>query len=264
MAVKEIFFYILFFLTGLFTGSFLNLLIYKISRKMPISKPVKTCPECGTPIPFYTKIPLVTLGLKGGKCKSKLCKNKIPFLSYQNAVVELLGALLFIANYLFFGFRLYGLYLISGIILCSVLIIISFVDLKFKIIPNKIVMPFTLVGLSISTVITVLVNPWKWWLPLAYCTGAFIFMLIIHLIYPNGMGMGDVKLSLMLGAFLVKNVIVGLFLGFLIGSISGLIMIISKKKKLKQEIPFGPFISIGSIIALFIGNYILNWYVGFI
>ena len=76
--------------------------------------------------------------------------------------------------------------------------------------------------------------------------------------------MGDVKLSLMLGAFLVKNVIVGLFLGFLIGSISGLILIISKKKKLSQEIPFGPFISIGSIIALFIGGYILRWYIGFI
>ena len=262
MAAKEIFFYILFFLFGLFTGSFLDLLIYKIPRKLPIFRPVKTCPECSTTILFYTKVPLVTLGLRGGKCRS--CKNKIPFLSYQNAVVELLAASLFLANYIFFGFRLYGLYLISGIILCSILIIISFIDLKFKIIPNKIVLPFTLVGLSISTVIIVLENPRRWWLPLAYCVGAFIFMLIIHLIYPKGMGLGDVKLSLMLGAFLVKNVIVGLFLGFLIGSISGLILIISKKKKLSQEIPFGPFISIGSIIALFIGGYILKWYVSFI
>lgn len=175
-----------------------------------------------------------------------------------------MAASLFLANYIFFGFRLYGLYLISGIILCSILIIISFIDLKFKIIPNKIVLPFTLFGLSISTVIIVLENPRRWWLPLAYCAGAFIFMLIIHLIYPKGMGLGDVKLSLMLGAFLVKNVIVGLFLGFLIGSISGLILIISKKKKLSQEIPFGPFISIGSTIALFIGGYILKGYVGFI
>jgi len=262
MAAKEIFFYILFFLFGLFTGSLLNLLIYKIPRKLPIVRPVKTCPECNATIPFYTKIPLVTLGLRGGRCRS--CKNKIPFLSYQNAVVELLAASLFCANYIFFGFRLYGLYLISGIILCSILIIISFIDLKFKIIPNKIILPFTLVGLSISTVISVLENPSRWWLPLAYCAGAFIFMLIIHLIYPKGMGLGDVKLSLMLGAFLVKNVIVGLFLGFLIGSISGLILIISKKKKLSQEIPFGPFISIGSAVALFIGGYILKWYVGFI
>jgi leader peptidase (prepilin peptidase) / N-methyltransferase len=262
MAAKEIFFYILFFLSGLFTGSFLNLLIYKIPRKLPIFRSVKVCPECNITIPFYTKVPLVTFGLKGGGCRS--CKNKIYFLSYQNAVVELLAASLFCANYIFFGFRLYGLYLINGIILCSILIIISFIDLKFKIIPNIIVLPFTIVGLSISTVIIVLENPGRWWLPLAYCAGAFIFMLIIHLIYPKGMGMGDVKLSLMLGAFLVKNVIVGLFLGFLIGSLSGLILIISKKKKLSQEIPFGPFISIGSMIALFIGGYILRWYIGFI
>jgi leader peptidase (prepilin peptidase) / N-methyltransferase len=262
MAIKEIFFNILFFLFGLFTGSFLNLLIYKIPRKLPIFKPVNTCPECGIKIPFYTKIPLVTLGLKGGKCKS--CKNKFPFLSYQNATVELLAASLFFVNYLFFGFRLYGLHLISGIILCSILIIISFIDLNFKIIPNKIVLPFTLIGMALSTIIISLENPRRWWLPLAYCIGAFIFMLIIHLIYPKGMGLGDVKLSLMLGAFLVKNVIVGLFLGFLLGSISGLILIISGKKKIKQEIPFGPFISMGSIIALFAGEYILKWYSTFI
>lgn len=262
MATKEIFFYILFFLSGLVTGSLLNLLIYKIPRKLPILRIVNTCPECSTEIPFYKKIPLATLGLGSGRCRT--CKNKIPFLSYQNAIVELLAASLFLVNYIFFGFRLYGLYLIRGIILCGILIIISFIDLKFKIIPNKIVLPFTLVGLSISTFIIVLENPGRWWLPLAYSAGAFIFMLIIHLIYPKGMGFGDVKLSLMLGAFLVKNVIVGLFIGFLIGSISGLILIISKKKKLSHEIPFGPFISIGSILALFIGGYILRWYVGFI
>lgn len=262
MAAKEIFFFILFFLSGLFVGSLLNLLIYKIPRKLPIFRPANACYECGATIAFYTKVPLVTLGLRGGRCRS--CKEKIPFLSYQNAVVELLAASLFLTNYIFFGFGLYGLYLIRGIILCCTLIIISFIDLKFKIIPNKIVLPFTLVGLSISTAIIVMENPGRWWLPLAYCTGAFIFMLIIHLIYPKGMGMGDVKLSLMLGAFLVKNVIAGLFLGFLIGSISGLILIISRKKKLSQEIPFGPFISAGSIIALFIGGYVLRWYVGFI
>ncbi len=81
------------------------------------------------------------------------------------------------------------------------------------------------------------------------------------------MGMGDVKLSLMVGAFLVKGVIMGLFLGFLIGAIYGSVLILSKKRKFKQAIPFGPFISIGSIIALFYGIYgnnILKWYVSFL
>ena len=74
--------------------------------------------------------------------------------------------------------------------------------------------------------------------------------------------MGDVKLSLMAGAFLVRNVITGLFLGFLLGAIYGIGLII-KKRKLKQTIPFGPFISLGSIIALFWGNNILKWYTSF-
>jgi leader peptidase (prepilin peptidase)/N-methyltransferase len=77
------------------------------------------------------------------------------------------------------------------------------------------------------------------------------------------MGMGDVKLSLMVGAFLVKNAVTALFLGFLIGMIYGLALIIIKRKKLKQAIPFGPFISLGSIISLFWGHNILKWYISF-
>lgn len=76
--------------------------------------------------------------------------------------------------------------------------------------------------------------------------------------------MGDVKLSLMVGAFLVRNVITALFLGFLAGSIYGLSFIAIKKGKLKQEVPFGPFISLGSIISLFWGDNILKWYISFL
>jgi len=88
-------------------------------------------------------------------------------------------------------------------------------------------------------------------------------MLIVHLIYPKGMGMGDVKLSLMIGAFLIKDVIAALFMGFLAGTIYGVFLIIVKKRKLKQAIPFGPFISLGSIVSLFWGNNILKWYISF-
>ena len=116
--------------------------------------------------------------------------------------------------YFYFGL---SLKLISGIIFCSVLIAVSSIDIEFRIIPNIIIMPLTLVGLVLS----ILMNTDKWWYPLVFSAGAFAFMLIINLIYPKGMGMGDVKLSLMVGAFLVKNVIVGLFLGFLAGAIFG-------------------------------------------
>jgi prepilin signal peptidase PulO-like enzyme (type II secretory pathway) len=84
------------------------------------------------------------------------------------------------------------------------------------------------------------------------------------LIYPKGMGMGDVKLSLMAGAFLVQKIIPGLLIGFLAGSVFGLVMILVKKKNIKQTIPFGPFISIGCIVAFFYGDKIIKWYLGYL
>ena len=138
------------------------------------------------------------------------------------------------------------------------LVVISFIDIEYRIIPNVLVLPFTIIGLGLS----IFLDLDKWWHPLAFSAGAFTFMLLINLIYPRGMGMGDVKLSLMAGAFLVKNVVAGLFMGFFLGAVYGIGMII-KKRKLKQTIPFGPFISIGSIIALFWGNNILKWYTSF-
>ncbi len=241
--------YIVFILAGLVIGSFLEVIIYRVPRKLSIVRPGSFCTECNKPIAIHDNIPLLSFIILRGKCRN--CGSKIPFTS---PIIEILTSLFFLANYIFYGISLNTL---SGIILCCVLTVVSFIDIGFRIIPNIIVMPLTIVGLIIS----IAGNLEKWWLPLAYCAGAFVFMLIIHLIYPRGMGMGDVKLSLMIGAFLVKNVIVALFLGFLIGAVFGLFLII-KKRKFKQSIPFGPFISLGSVAALFYGDYILKWYTG--
>lgn len=241
--------YIVFILSGLVIGSFLEVVIYRIPKKLSIVKPGSFCPQCNRPIFFYDNIPLLSYIILRGRCRN--CRSKIPIIS---PIIEILTSLFFLANYIFFGISLNAL---SGIILCCILIVVSFIDIEFRIIPNVIVLPFTIVGLILS----ITGNLGKWWFPLAYCAGAFVFMLIIHLIYPRGMGMGDVKLSLMIGAFLVKNVIVALFFGFLIGAVFGLFLII-KKRKLRQSIPFGPFISLGSVLALFYGDYILKWYTG--
>jgi leader peptidase (prepilin peptidase)/N-methyltransferase len=192
-----------------------------------------------------------------GRSKCSNCSQKVPI---QNIIHVLLTGSLYLLTYIIFGLSINT---VTGIILTSILLVISFIDWEFMIIPNIIVLPFTLVGLALSTLNIMLVNPAKWWLPLAFCAGAFAFMMIVHLIYPKGMGMGDVKLALMLGAFLVKNVIAGLFLGFLFGSLAGIIFILFKKKTLKSYIPFGPFISIGGLIAFFAGNYISGWYANF-
>ncbi|PIU28745.1 MAG: prepilin peptidase [Candidatus Hydromicrobium americanum] len=252
MEIREVIFYIIFIISGLVAGSFLEVVIHRVPRKLSIIKPASFCPSCKRKIAFYDNIPLVSFIMLKGRCR--YCKNKIPVTSL---LVEVLTSLLFLANYIFFRLTIKTL---VGIILCSVLIVISFIDIDFRIIPNVIVLPFTVVGLALS----IISDLSRWWMPLVFSLGAFLFMLVIHLIYPRGMGMGDVKLSLMVGAFLVRNVITALFLGFLAGSIYGLSFIAIKKGKLKQAVPFGPFISLGSIISLFWGDNILKWYISFL
>jgi leader peptidase (prepilin peptidase)/N-methyltransferase len=251
MEIREVTFYIIFFISGLAVGSFLGVVAYRLPRKLSIVKPESFCPNCKKKIPFYDNIPLLSFIILKGRCR--YCKNKIPITSL---LIEIITGVLFLANYILFGLTVKTL---AGIILCSLLIVISFIDIDFRIIPNVIVLPFTLVGLAIN----IISDLPGWWMPLAYSGGAFLFMLIIHLIYPKGMGMGDIKLSLMIGAFLVKGVIPALLLGFLAGSIYGVSLIIIKRRKLKQAIPFGPFISLGSVVSLFWGNNILKWYISF-
>ncbi|MCD4670170.1 MAG: prepilin peptidase [Actinomycetia bacterium] len=251
MGWPDIVLYIVFFICGIVVGSFLGVVIYRIPRKLSIISPGSYCPGCKTKIAFYDNIPLISHMVLKGRCRN--CGAKI---SLSTFLVELVTGLLFVLNFFYFGL---SIQMIAGIILCSALIAVSFIDIEFRIIPNIIVLPLTIIGLGLN----IFINPDKWWQPLAFSAGAFAFMLIINLICPRGMGMGDVKLTLMIGAFLVKNVITGLFLGFLSGVVFGIAVII-KKRKFKQTIPFGPFISFGSITALFWGDNILKWYTSFL
>jgi leader peptidase (prepilin peptidase)/N-methyltransferase len=251
MEIREVIFYLIFIITGLAVGSFLEVVIYRIPRRLSIVRPPSYCPNCKKKIAFYDNIPVLSYIILRGRCRN--CKAKIPFTSL---LVEILAPLLFAVNYMFFGLSIDTA---IGIVFCCALLAISFIDIEFQIIPNVIVLPLTAVGLTLSIASDIS----NWWMPLAFSTGAFLFMLIIHLIYPRGMGMGDVKLSLMVGAFLVRNVVSALFIGFLLGSVYGISLIIIKRKKLKQAIPFGPFIALGSITSLFWGNNILKWYISF-
>ncbi len=242
---------IIIFIAGLFIGSILNVLIYKIPRKLPVFKPYSICFNCKQKKSILYSFPILSYVFRKNFCLD--CNAKI---YPQNILIELLNALLYVLIYISFGFSLKSL---AGIILTSVLIVVSFIDLEFLIIPNIIVLPFTIVGLLIS----LLSNFNSWWISLSFCFGGFVFMFIIHLIYPKGLGMGDVKLTLMLGAFLVRDIVFALFSGFVLGALAGLILIILKKKKLKQFIPFGPFLATGGFISFFIGDFIIKWYLKF-
>jgi len=248
--------YIIFITAGFVLGSFLNVVIYRLPRKISIVTPFSFCPNCKAGIKFYDNIPLLSFLILKGKCRN--CKIKIPA---RYPIVETVSAVLFALNFHYFGISPACL---SGILLSIALIIVSFIDMELQLIPNVIVLPFTLIGLAISLVINIS-SDWRgWWIPLAYTVGAFLFMFIINLIYPKGMGMGDVKLSMMAGAFLSEKIIPGLFIGFLAGSIIGISLIVFKKKKFRQSIAFGPFISFGCIAALFYGDKIINWYLSLI
>lgn len=250
MNAVYILYIVIFFISGMVIGSFLNAVIYRVPRKISLLKGRSFCPSCNNYIAFYDNIPIFSYLILRGRCRN--CHSRI---SFKYPLVELISAVLFSVNYIFFGISLKTL---SGILLCSALVAVSFIDIEKRIIPNVIVLPLTVIGLALSIIMDI----GKWWMPLAFAAGTFAFMFIINLIYPQGMGMGDVKLSLMIGAFLVKSSIPALFIGFLTGSLFGLGVVIVRKK-LRQTIPFGPFISLGSIIALFWGNNILKWYISF-
>lgn len=173
-------------------------------------------------------------------------------------MVETICGLLFLAL-----FRKYGLSLslISGMVFSGMLIVVAFVDMEHLIIPNKVVLPGALVGLAFTFVTG---SP-SWLNGLLSGIGAALIFLIIWLVYPAGMGEGDIKLVLMLGLFLGWPLIgVAIFLASLTGSIAGLAIIAFKGGGRKTPVPFGLYLAIGSITALLYGDQLVEWYLRFI
>jgi leader peptidase (prepilin peptidase)/N-methyltransferase len=146
--------------------------------------------------------------------------------------------------------------LLPALFFISVLIVIFFIDLDYYIIPNVIVLPAAAIGL----VSMVIIDPDRWLelLLSGVISAAFFFMIVM--VMPRGMGMGDVKLVLMLGFFLGKTVLVALFLAFLLGAVTGIVLMFAGVKGRKSQIPFGPFLAMGGITALFYGSWIIEKY----
>lgn len=241
---------IYFFILGLLIGSFLNVVIYRLPDEQSIVKPPSHCPQCNTRLKVIDLIPVLSFISTGGKCR--YCGKKI---SYQYPFVELLTAFFFLAAYLKFGLTVE---LFIMLFLLSALIAISFIDYKYMIIPNVI----TYSGIIIGFLFAIIFN---------YITifdsllGIFIpafFLLLIALLFKGGMGMGDVKLVSMLGAFLgYKYTLAGIFIGSIFGSIIGLTLMGIGILKKKDHIPFGPFICLGAVIMIFFGEQLINWYI---
>jgi len=240
-------------LLGLFIGSFLNVCIYRIPRAESIIWPGSRCTACGTPIKPWDNIPLVSYLFLRGKCRQ--CSARI---KPRYPLVEALSALLALALYARFG--LGAVFLIYYLFACA-LIVITFIDLDFQIIPDRISLGGIVVGLVLV-----------YWLPVTYkdaliglAVGAGSLLLIIYGYYfltkRQGMGGGDVKLLGMIGVFVGwQGVAFTIFTASLIGSVVGLAWIAVQGKDMKAAIPFGPFLSIGALIYLFWGPSLIAWY----
>ncbi len=244
----EFILYIFIFLLGLVVGSFLNCVIYRLEKGKSFLKGRSFCPLCHRTLGFWDLIPLLSFLFLRGRCR--YCKKKI---SFQYPLVELLVGIIFVLV-----FRYFGLESLLFLLLVSCFLVIIFVfDLKHYIIPDRVIYPAILIAFFYR-----LLFYFRDWHYLLSGLGAALFFLIIVLITRGkGMGIGDIKLALFMGFLLgYPNILIALFLAFLIGAIIGVALVLLKKKGMKSEVPFGPFLVLGTFLALFWGDIIINWY----
>lgn len=249
--------YIIVFALGAVIGSFLNVCIYRMPRDMSVIVPSSRCPSCNNPIRPWDNIPFVSYVLLRGICRH--CGEKI---SFRYFLVEAMSAFLYVAVLWRFG---PGWDAVLYAVLCSALIVITFIDLDFQIIPDRI----TLVGIPVGLVAgsLILPDPFMRFSALGFKSSLIGFLVggglfyLIAVVSKGGMGGGDIKMMAMVGGLMGwKSVLLIMFLGSLSGSVIGIFLMLYKGKGRKSKIPFGPFLALGTVITLFFGQEILIWY----
>lgn len=245
--------FLIFFLIGLVIGSFLNVCIYRIPRGKSIIKPFSFCPKCGSTIKPWHNIPFISYIFLKGKCA--YCGEKI---SIKYPVVELLNGFLYILAYSYFGLTPAFFF---SLIFISALIVVSFIDIEFQIIPDVISIPLIALGVVFTVFFhdgsEMLSGLWR------SLTGILVgggCLLLVSILSKGGMGGGDIKLNAAVGAWIGwKASLLTIFIGSLAGSIIGLIIL---KKTGNRKIAFGPFLALGALVSLFWGEKIINFYFG--
>jgi leader peptidase (prepilin peptidase) / N-methyltransferase len=254
---------VLTFIFGSIVGSFLNVCIARIPNSESVIHPPSHCPKCKAHIPFYNNIPLVSYWVLKGRCRA--CGERI---SFRYFIVELLMASLSAALYYQFGF---GLAFAVGFIFVAALIVISFIDLDVRIVPDVISLPGIIAGLVFSVVGRYVVgDPFELVpSPVSSLIGILAgggFLLALAWAYEaltgvEGMGGGDIKLLAMIGAFLGWPAIpLTLFFSSLGGSVVGLTAMLIKGVGRRYALPFAPFLCFGAIVYLFFGRELVQFY----
>ena len=265
------------FLFGAIVGSFLNVCIFRIPLGTSLISPSSHCPHCKNSLKAYDNIPILSYFLLGGRCRN--CRAPI---SARYPLVETIMALF--STFLMLKFGLSPSFFIYFILISS-LVVVSFIDLDHRIIPDKISLPGIILGFLASFVKPVegqndflvlfvfktvrgALNMAALDSLLGICIGGGLLYAVAVLFYwatkKEGMGGGDIKLLAMIGAFLGwSSTVFIILISSLLGSIVGVAIMVAKGADSKYAIPFGPFLSMGAVIYLFFGREIIRWYLHF-
>lgn len=234
---------------GMALGSFLNVVIYRLPRHESLIRPGSHCPNCNSAVRWYDNVPVVSWLVLRGRCRD--CGHRI---SPRYLIVESMTGAAFALAMWRFGF---GWPVLLAWFFLAILIAVAFIDYDHLIIPDKLVLPGAVVGLAG----VIAIEPDRWWVHLVASGGSAFFFFLLALLWPGGgMGMGDVKMALFMGAVLGTSVLLALFAAFLFGSLAGLYLIVARKGSRKSRLPFAPFLSLGGTLGLFVGDTAIQAY----
>ena len=230
-------------------GSFLNVVVARVPARRSILRPPSSCGSCSREILRRDNIPILSYVLLKGRCRH--CNTPI---SLVYPLVELVAAVLIVACVAVLGPTLEAA-LAAGF--CAVLVTLSAIDIQLRIVPNRIVLPAAAAALVLNTAI----DPSPEWVFSALAAAGVLFAVVFA--YPKGLGMGDVKLALLLGAVLGASVSVALMLGLFTALVPAAVLVTRHGVAArKMGVPLVPFLSLGAVVALFLGERILDGYLG--
>jgi leader peptidase (prepilin peptidase)/N-methyltransferase len=242
-------------LLGAIVGSFLNVCIYRVPLHKSIVWPSSACPHCQRELSWYENIPVVSYLALRGRCRT--CAASI---GVQYPIVEAVTALMFALAWWWYG---PGLLLVSRVVFGCALIVLFAIDLELHLLPNVITLPGIVIGFLFS-----FFTPPGWTASLiGLIVGGGVLWLVAEIYYrvrhEEGLGMGDVKMLAMVGAFLGWQLtLLTLMLASLSGTVIGLGLIATGRGGMKYALPFGTFLALGAACAASVGPALLEWYLG--
>jgi leader peptidase (prepilin peptidase)/N-methyltransferase len=238
------------FAPALAIGSFLNVVVSRLPAGRSIVRPRSACPSCGAEIQARDNVPVVSYLLLRGRCRS--CRAPI---GLRYPAVELATAALVVLSFVVWG---PGFRALAASVFCVALVAISATDIEHLVVPNRIVLPATVVVLALQLAW----HPSVEWI--AAGLGAALFLFLFALAYPRGLGMGDVKLALLLGVGLGRYVPLAILGGCTLALVPSAVLVARHGRAARKiRIPFAPYLAAAGIVALFFGPSIMDWYLKF-